>query len=270
MEYLRGRQFKPLQTRVRWRGKLTGADGTPLPENAAARPCIVRAGELFWLPMTVPFTGTIGEQAQAFTKTVDFDLLIRGVWTDLTRARIRLVQSDSDLNYSLVPVPIQSLAGRSDKTQPIRWLRHAIPLRALSTLRADFINDNGESAGNVVFIGERIGREREIPVRCSTEFRLLMDLAAPVTQPVDYDVLIWGAYTDAPSNVSVRIFDESNNYAWSGELLPIGAFAGQRDETQPIVYYPRPYLLPRRVKLRADTSTGASGYLVFLCERILQ
>jgi len=195
--------------------------------------------------------------------------LVRGVWTDLVEARIRLVQSDSDLNYSIVPVPILSLAGRRDKVQPIRWLRHAIPLRALSTLRADFINDGAEPAGMVVFIGERIGREREIPVNCSTEFRLLMDLVAPVTQPVDFDLLIWGAYTDASSGALIRVFNESDNYAWSSELLPVEAYAGRRDEVQPVVYYPRPYLLPRRVKLRADVSPGASGNLVFVCERIL-
>jgi hypothetical protein len=83
--------------------------------------------------------------------------------------------------------------------------------------------------------------------------------------------LIWGATTNAAVAIIGRIFNETTNFAWSSQQIPLRAMAGVDGQVQPISRFHRPYLLPANVKLRCEINTAVNGnYIAFYAERILE
>jgi hypothetical protein len=228
--------------------------------------------ELFWLTMSVPFSGTSGETVAASTDTVDFDLLVRGIWSEFNEnVRWRLFQSDSDLQYTATFSPLHSFAGNSVLAHPVYWLFRPIYIRARAALRAELISDVAQSAGDIVFICEKVGGERQVEARCTTEYRLTVDLANGVSPSVDHTLLLWGASVRGlTEHETVKITDLSTGYSWSAKPVKLGAIAGVQATgyVQQIVRWPCPMLLSPRVQLRVEAS-NPNGFLDFICERIL-
>ena len=269
--------------RNRSKGQLPGRRPPNDREPGPGKPRQVTAVDLFWLDMDVEFTSTSGEQKQGGTNVENFPNLIRGAWSDLSAARVRFRDSSSGLPLSTVPAPLLTLAGNSDKVHPMLYWRRPLYLPAQSSLLGDFTNDGAEPAGQVVFLCERPGAEIEVPVFETRQYVAVIDLAlsggatgtgVKFTTQIDFDLLIYGAYSTS-AGALIRLQDTQRRNNWSATQLPVGAFCGVNDgsNVQPIMYYPRPYLLRRNSTLMAEwTNAGneTGKYLAFVCERILR
>lgn len=259
--------------------------GAPMASPPAGQPAgqsqprlrVVKPALPFWVNMAVPFTSVASENVTAFSKPVDFDLFVLGAWTQLLLAKVQFSLTAGGKDMSIEKVPVLSLAGASTKTNPIsRWKPPAF-LPAQSTVRGDFINDSAapEATGRVVFLGYRRGSEQPIQVPQSTRYTAFIDISAAAltaaTSPIDDPLLIWGAITNAGVAILGQFTDERSNYSWSSVQLPIRAFAGVQTEVSQIAYYPRPYFLPARARIRCDYSAAVAGnYVAFICERLTQ
>lgn len=241
------------------------------------KPRNVTHSEIFWLNQSVPFTGVSGELQSALTNPEGFDCVVRAAWSDLTLARVRFKESETDREWSSPQIPIRSIAGNSTQVQPLTPLPQPVLLQARGTIQGNWINSGAEGAGRICFYSEIIGNERHvgdgvIEVTKSQGFWLQCDLSqvTGITAPVNSDVLIWGASTNCANSIIGRIFNETTNYAWSSQQIPMRAMAGVDGQVQPIVRYHRPYLLQANVQLRAEVSAAVTGnYINFLAERIL-
>lgn len=257
--------------------------GNPLAPNpdGQQRPRQVESAQLFWVNMSVPFASVAGEQKQGFSKVEDYDLFVRGAWSNLAQARVRFVSEESGLNWATIPGLLLSQVGNSDKVQPIAYWHTPVLLRAKNQIRGDFVNDGGEAAGRVVLFTDVVGSAMQIGIRRSQIFSLTLDLGLDAavalnstsTSTIDEPLLIWGATTNATNDLLVQLSDERTNYAWSSEQLPVGAFAGLIGEVQPRLYYRKPYFLPGRVKLRVSYNNAGmetGKFITFFCERLFE
>ncbi len=233
--------------------------------------------QIFWFRMPVPFTSTAAELISAFTEPEGFDSIVRGGWTDSTSSRVQIVESRTERQWSSVYVPVRSIFGNSNEVAPLFYWGTPVLLEARDQVRGDFINSNSEPAKTACLYAEIIGNEKhvgdgKITVKRSQSFWLNFDLAATTatTQPVNDDVLIWGAITNAPVTTIGKISNESTNFAWSSQNIPLRAMAGVDGQVQQIIRYHRPYLVPANVKMRCEINTAIAGqYFTFICERIL-
>jgi hypothetical protein len=230
--------------------------------------------------MAIPFTSVANEVVTSATTPEGFDCLALASWTDVTRARVRLSETESDRGWSSLQVPVRAIMGSSVQVQPLLHLPQPVFLEARATIKGDWINTGTEPASTACFHAIKVGLDPsrhpydgQVEIRRSYGFWLLVDLGALIgtTDPVNNDVLIWGATTNAEPNILGRITNSSSNYSWSDANIPLRAMAGVDGQVQPIMRYHRPYLLPNNVKLRVDVSAAVTGnYIAFLCERILQ
>lgn len=262
-------------------GGMTAVKPQPPGPSPSSRPRDVRCTQFFFSNMPVAFTGSAGENANAGTFIEQFPMAVRGAWSNLTDARVRLTEASSGSLVSSEQVPILGLAGNSDLVFPLYYWKKPLLLPPNAQLRGDFINDGGEEAGNLVFFVERPDLEIRVPVRETKEFRLLLNLGLESadtttvlnaqTQQVDYDLLVYGALSTS-TGCEIRFLDTRQNINWSAQKLPIGAFAGIVGNPQPIMRYDTPYYLPRNTAIRAEyVNTGAETgkFVEFICERIL-
>lgn len=237
----------------------------------------VTHSQIFWLNMSIPFTSVAGELQSALTNGEGFDCIVRSAWSDLTQARVRMKETQTDREWSSPQIPVRTFAGNSTQAQPLVPLPQPVFLEARAQLQGAWINSGTEPAGRVDFYAEIIGNERhvgdgQILVTKSQAFFLQCDLSTTtsVTQPANSDVLIWGAVTNCGNAIIGRITNETTNFSWSSQQIPLRAMAGVDGQVQPRMLYHRPYLLPANVQLRADINTAISGnYITFLAERIL-
>lgn len=242
----------------------------------------VRAATPYWFPIVVPFAGQLGENLTANFQGKNFDLELRAAWTDLVAPRVSFTDTSYGLCWSNEKVPLSGWAGRSDQVHPLIYMRRPYILLANSVLRGDFIDDAGtEAAGQVVWACERPDSEKSVTVVASYEYQWEVDLGLSggasninraTTQPVDEDVLIYGAISTSTSSL-IRIVDNSTNNGWSDDKLPVGAFAGIVGEIQPIVWYPMPYYVPRNTAMIVEWQNLGSEtgkFFTFICERILR
>jgi hypothetical protein len=244
----------------------------------------VTHSQIFWFKMSVGFNSVVGENVTAFTEPEGFDAICRGAWTDLQGARILLSQTDSDWQFSSTPISLRSIFGNSNEVLPLKWWGSPVYLNARSTLKGDWINTAAEAAGTVCIYSEKTpmldmrGTElspgdKQIIVSNSQMYQLRLDLSKTesTTDPVNNDLLIWGASTNIETSATIgRIFNETTNYAWSSQQIPIRAMAGVDGQVQPIMRYHKPYLLPANVKLRGEINAAVpGGYMQFICERLL-
>jgi len=124
--------------------------------------------------------------------------------------------------------------------------------------------------GKLVSIGDS-----SIRVNRSIMFYLFLDLSktTDTTLAINNDCLIWGATTNIETSAIVgRLTNETTNYSWSSQSIPIQAMAGQDGQPQPILRYAHPYLLPANVSLRSnlDAAAATGSYIAFECERIYE
>lgn len=233
--------------------------------------------QIFWLKMTVPFTSVAAELISAYTNAEGFDCIVRGGWTDSTDSGVTMIESRSKREWSSVFVPVRTIFGNSNEVAPMLYWGTPVLLENQDQLRGDFVNSNSEPARTACFYAEIIGNDRHmgdglIAVKRSQSFWLNLDLSktTATTSPTNTDVLIWGAITNAPVTTIGQIFNESTNFAWSSQQIPIRAMAGVAGQVQKIMRYRRPYLLPANVKMRASINTAVAGqYMTFICEKIL-
>jgi hypothetical protein len=230
--------------------------------------------------MVVGFNGVASELVTSATEPEGFDCLVSGAWTDLINARVRITETESDRAWSTPQIPVRSIMGNSTEVQPLAPIAPPILLEARNTLKGDWINSAAEPVSTACFHTKKVGLDPNgnpydgaIRITRSQKFWLLCDLSATVssTDPVNSDVLIYGASTNCSDAIQGRITNESSNFSWSSLNIPIRAMAGVDGQVQPWMLYHQPYLLPNNVKLRADINTAVAGaYIAFLCERILQ
>jgi hypothetical protein len=250
----------------------------------AATPRGVRSSRIIttglpWLTdMSVPFGAVpvLNEQVVGFTKAQDFDVVTLGAWSSLVSARARLSVTGYARDWSIEQVPVQTFAGNTDKVQPIRWTRQPSILPAQAVIRGDWINSGTEAAGRATWFCDRYRKmPRRLEVIESVAYFLQLDLSlaglTAFTSPIDDPVLIWGAQTNAAAAARlIQLYDEKQSYQWSAEQLPVYAVAGFVTAVTPLVFYPRPYFLDKRSRLRGNfDAVTTNGYMTFVCERLL-
>lgn len=236
----------------------------------------------YWLNMAVPFTSSAGEQQMGATKGENFDLQVRGAWTNLVNVRSQLSSTQTGSTWSTQQVPLLSIAGATNLVHPMTYWRKPFHLGANHIISGVFTNDGAEAAGNLVFYAERTENTLAVSVKRSETYWLLINLGLsggatttgqPQSAPIEHGLLIYGVLSTS-ALMKVRLFDTSNNYAWSTDQLPIGTFAGIRatGNPQPVMYFPFPYYLRPNATLRAEwlnVGSETGGYLSFLCEKVL-
>lgn len=244
------------------------------------KPRTVVHSQIFWLNMNVGFTGVLGENATSATEPEGFDCLVTSAWSDLTQARVRITEGESDRQWSSIPIPVRSVAGNSNEVRPLLPLVQPVLLEAKATLKGDWVNTGTEPAGRACFLTKKVGLDPSghpyqgaIKVTRSMFFDLLLDLSQirSTTDPVNSDVLVWGGSTNVADSVIGRITNQSSNYSWSSLDIPMRAMFGVDGQVEPITYFPYPYLIPNNVKMQADTSVAVpGGFICLRCERILE
>jgi len=207
---------------------------------------------------------------------------MRAAWTDLVAPRVVLTDTSYGNIWSNEKVPISAIAGRSDQSHPLIYLRRPYILLANSVLRGDFIDDAGtEGAGQLIWVCERPDSEITVSVAASREWYWEIDLGLSggptstnraTSQPVNEDILIYGAISTS-TGALIRIVDNSTNNGWSDDKLPVGAFAGIDGQSEPIVWYPQPYYVKHNTSMIIEWQNSGSEtgkFFTFICERILR
>ncbi len=270
-----------------WRGhgaRLRGAGANPQRgANPQIQPRLVQAAQLLWVDLAIPFTGSAGESVPAGTKTPNYDLIVKGGWTNVDQSRIRLVGQTADTPFSPFEVPILSLFGASRLSQPMRYWRRPYFLPAGANITANVINDGAQQAGDGVFLCERPGTsyDKIQPVNRSRIYQVPIALGlagagaigGAESQAAEDPTLLWGA-TSTSTGALIQIRDNQNDIAWSSDKLPVGAFAGIDDGSlvQPIMYFSKPYLLGAQAQIVINwTNLGneSGKFFTFIGERVL-
>lgn len=243
------------------------------------QPAVHHCGRIFWLPMPVDFsTGPViaNEVIAGYTKEQDFDLILRGAWSDLTAAFVQFKTLGPDQTWSHpLRVNIQTWTGDTAKVWPMRYWRRPQLLRALEVINGDFQNVGSEEPGDVIFHGEVFGADLDYNVTRSMAFSLFCDLGGtvqPTTTAIPYDFLVQGAITNVEdTSILAKIIDDRNGWPWSNEQIPLTAMAGLETAIQPVMWFGKPYLLRANNKLRVDITTQTDGnYIEFIGEMVLR
>ena len=242
----------------------------------------VVAAKLFFLPMTVPFTSVAGENRQAVTNPYDDDLLVRGASTNLSSGPTARFTAIGGYQWSTDLIPLYAQAGHTAKNNIYVWYKRPVVVVKQQSITANFVNGSAapDAAGRLCFFCELPSTRQEVNVEVSRLFWLNMpfqlngvanESVLGTTQPLDFAVLIWGAmYSGVANTNTLTLFEK--NYQWSAEGLPLQFYAGLVANNQPVLYYPRPYYLPKNVRLRGTlvnaASETANRNLTFLCQAL--
>jgi len=235
---------------------------------------VSKAVKLFWIPQDIPFNSVANENVTAFSKPVDFDVWVLGAWTNSEDATVLLNQTNEGIELSVENVPIQALAGLTNQIQPVRWWKPPTFLPAQSVLKGNFINIGAEAASKLNYLTLIRGTETPVKVKRSGRFYLDLPLSSAsligYTSPILDPLLIWGATaSEGAAATLIQFTDERANYARSSQALTMPCFAGIQNNTQPVIHYPRPYLLMPRARIRGNFDIAiANGHVTFLCERL--
>src|SRR5262249_17068944 len=193
--------------------------------------------------------------------------------------RVQL-QEPSRYVFSFTYVPFQSLVYRTTNVQQYNWWAMPYFLQARQPLFAQFINDNGDPDGNIMFYCEKADTYRQHTLtRTSKPFELLISwkytgtlygIITEANQPNDSDLLIFGwTFNGTIKSNAVQFTDLSANYNWSSTLFLWQYFTGLQAQINPILRFPRPIYLPRNCKIQISTqnkaSINATQFLTFYC-----
>src|SRR5262249_52660153 len=132
--------------------------GSPSTDQAIPR---FGVGDKIWsakpyvIQLDTLFTGTAGETPSNQSEVIDFPVVVRGATTELSLLNRLQLQEPSRYVFSFTYVPFQSLVYRTTLVQQYNWWTMPYFLQARQPLLGQFINDNGDADGNIMFWSEK-------------------------------------------------------------------------------------------------------------------
>lgn len=271
----------------------------------ARRP--VQLGVPFFLPlhMNTAASGVVNENLTGQIETnFNNDVLVLGCETDWQTAKVQFsLPGTLPQIWSQFQVPVKSLCGSPDTARPVFWFPYPLPLKVNRRIQAQVTNVNGES-GDLIFLfncaqptsldlrplqqydeyarglgptqldPRRLGPLQIIPI--DSKFT---NIAADATigtintvDPVDYDFLLQGFYTDL-TLASIRITD-CEQRRWSTEFVPVWSISSRQASQLNVQFLRVPYFVPQQqmltVEFRDDATTrDGSGQLYMVGQQLL-
>lgn len=255
----------------------------------APRNSPVQLGTPFFLPLKVTLSGIVNENVTGQTQTnYNDDMLILGCETDIQNAQVQFsLEGTLPQIWSQSAVPVKTLCGAPDSSRPVFWWSYPSPLRVGKRVQAQVLNINGEGAGggtdfNFIFNcaqptdgptqldPRRLGPEQVIPID-SRFTGAAGENTQNVANPVDYDFLLQGFYTDL-TLAQIQIIDIERR-EWSSDLVPIWSCASRQSSQLNVQFLRVPYLIPQqqmiRVKFQNDATTPEASGQLYMVGQIL-
>lgn len=238
----------------------------------------VPLGTPFFLPLEITLSGTVNENVTGQTQTnFNDDLLILGCETDIQTCQVQFsLEGTLPQIWSQFPVPVKTLCGAPDTARPVMWWPYPSPLRIGKRIQAQVLNVNGEGGGddeddNDVFgfifncaqptdgptqlDPRRLGPTQVIPI--DSKFT---GVAGEQTQntvdPVDYDFLLQGFYTDL-TDAQIRIRDVERRQ-WMSDYIPIWGVASRQSSQLNTQNLRVSYLIPQQQMISVEFENDAT------------
>lgn len=252
--------------------------------------------QFFWDTLDYTVTG-VGSQDVALNRNVQRAMRCHGATTDIANSRWQL--SDTKGNFFTSDyVPVRSMANFQSFINPWMPFPSPIELSLDIQVKAQFINNGplADANGNyrVVLCCEeenanagRVDRDSVIEKgleyinsgRHPLPFDLMVNV--PFTAVANErrnvqtlgqdDPLLLVGITSELQFADIQVIQQSNNYAWSADPIPVWCFSGDTKSQRATVFIlPRPiYLPPKDVLALQATNIGAeaAGQINFLCLR---
>lgn len=268
--------------------------------RAAAGRGPIHLGMPYYMPMSIAAENTPPQAGDNNTgqTTANYlnELIIRAGITNLQTSQVLFSKPGTIPQlWSQTQVPVATMMGQVGSARP--YLRYPYPtrLRIGEFLQAQVLDVQGEGGGTFVFICDQPlieGKPTAVdPLRLSSTQVIPIDSqftgttgeqtnSGGVLNPVDYDFLLLGFYTDL-TFAQVQIIDVWGRQWMSGSTAagatnacPIWAVAGQNNSQQWVQYLPRPYLIPKFQMIQvnftnASTPGETSGQLYMFGQRLL-
>lgn len=238
-----------------------------------------QTGSCYWMPAQVPFSGVDGERKVATTKDAEDRIKIVASTTNLVTSFAKVTDLKGTGLWSEETVPVLSMFGKRDSARPWLYFKRHLPLIANARIRAELLNVGSEGAGHLVYLAlpqseeseqpslanpQDVGENFIIPVDAKFTGTLNEDTSTE-TNPQEEDLVIWGAITNLNSALVRLTGADGRN--WMNDPTPVWAVAGRAASELPILYWPRPYALPRQRTIKfsfknAASENGGGIYLV--------
>jgi hypothetical protein len=233
------------------------------------------------MPASIPFTSTLNETQFGQTRDAKADVDVVGGATNLTGATIKARDISGSLILSTELMPIYTFFGKRESARPVLYYPRARPLDFGNSLEVAAKTEGTEAAGHCVFLcvprdeadAEIEGLEtRGCPaaIAIDSSFTATANEIIPKATPKqDDDFVIHGAYTTLAS-AQIRI-QGVRGEQWTPDFTPVWAFAGRASSQLNILYWPRPYLIPKGSSISIDfknVGAEASGKLYLVGQKL--
>lgn len=219
----------------------------------------------YWLSIAVGLDGVAGNRKTGNTLEADADLFLRGGTTNLSTSKAKIGDFSQTSLGSSGPLqmgadtPLLAMFGKRDSARPVLPWGGNFTLLKGGKIRSDVLNVGGESRGHLVFVAEPTQSDRPAVVvpdnkpmgyfSVNAGFTgVASEPKSTTTNPLSFDVLILGAYTDlVQASTSIRIIDHTGQ-AWCNpnSYVPLWAVAGRVASQLPVVRWQAAYYLPAR------------------------
>jgi hypothetical protein len=216
---------------------------------------MIEVGRSIWMPASIPFTGVLNETQSGQTSDAQQDTDILGGATALTGATVKVRDVSGKYQLASESVHIYTLFGKRDSARPIYYWPRPLPLDFRGQLEIDAVNAGTEAAGHVVFIGlpraerdmridetQQQGYPATVPVDMGFG-AVANEVTNKRTAKLDRDFLVYGAFTNSAS-AQLRAMGVDGRL-WTSDYPPVWAVAGRAAAEQPVLFWPRPYLIPK-------------------------
>lgn len=252
--------------------------------------------QFFFDTLRYQVTG-VASQGQSINRNVQRPMRCHGATTDIANSRWMLTDTKGH-SFTSDFVPVRSMTNFQSFINP--WVPFPTPIEldADIQIKAQFINNGpvADANGNyrVILVCEEpnanvgrpalgdyieFGRQYITSGAKPLPFDLMVNI--PFTSSINErrnvqtlgqdDPLLLVGLTSELQFADVQIIQQSNNYAWSTDEIPIWCFSGDTKSARATVWLlPRPiYLPPKDVLTIAATnlSAEAAGQLNFICLR---
>jgi hypothetical protein len=221
-------------------------------------------GTVYYMPAPIGLTGVNGETQIATTKDANESVNIIGGMCDLNYSFGKVTDLRSVGLWSDDQVPLLTMFGMSGSARPLLYYKRPLPLMAGARLRAEVLNLTGETGGHLVYVGLLQSEAKNVPallnpqdngemyiIPVNSKFSgVLNQRTTTETNPEDRDVVVWGAFTNL-GEALIRITG-ADGRQWMNDPTPVWAVCGKRFGVTPILYWPRPYALPRQRTLKFE------------------
>jgi hypothetical protein len=239
--------------------------GTPPPPGPVVcqQPYII-----FHTPL---FQGVAGERDLQFTQPTGFPLRVLALTTTLSSSDLQLRGARDEI-WNEDEANVQVFAGRPEKVEIYRKLYAPYLLNPREVLRGDFTNVTGLDSGSVFYWCERVVEspptvQLQYPTPYTLTITLTPNRLTGFTRTINQKFIVFGLQHDAGLDGSaLRITDSFSNQQWSGQALPTQAFSALFTSIRPVLWLPRPVLLPANAnfQIEANQVSGTSGRLTFI------